>query len=361
MTRILIFGLLLAVPGLLRAHTVVFVGGRLVLRPDRAIELRLEIRTERLPLFAQTPEGSFASVGDIRANEIKLTDCFLKSLSVVRGTSRITPVEVRWPLLRHEGAPVADSVALPEAVPLVVRWAEGVSFTASQVVDDFELPETLVQLVVQEDPARPPAGTTMVPGDESWWRTVGRSLIVGFRHIVPEGLDHILFVLGLYFCVRRVRDLVWQVTMFTIAHSITLGLAMSGVVVLGAFWAPLVEIGIALSIVAVTVENCLTDKSPGVRRYAIIGTFGLIHGLGFAGALSEVNWPASRFLTALVSANLGIELGQLVVVAGAMLATGWLWPREWYRRRVTIPASVAIGLCGLWWAGERALGLLAHS
>jgi len=181
---------------------------------------------------------------------------------------------------------------------------------------------------------------------------VGTYLALGFRHIVPDGLDHILFVLGLFLASRELSWLLAQVTAFTVAHSITLGLAMFGVVSLPS---SIVEPAIAISIVFVAVENVI-GRETGRVRVAIVFAFGLLHGLGFAGALREIGLPRSRFLPALLSFNLGVEAGQLTVLALAFCAVGaWLGRRSWYRARVAVPASIAIAAVGLYWTIQRLL------
>lgn len=175
---------------------------------------------------------------------------------------------------------------------------------------------------------------------------------LGFIHIVPEGLDHILFVLGLFLLSARPRPLLLQITAFTVAHSITLGLAIYGV-----FSLPpaVVEPLIAASIVYVAVENVCTQTLKPWRVLLVFG-FGLLHGMGFAGVLQEIGLPRSEFLTALLTFNLGVELGQLTVVVLAFLLVGGLRrDARRYRARVVIPASVAIALTGLYWTVERAL------
>lgn len=175
---------------------------------------------------------------------------------------------------------------------------------------------------------------------------------LGFTHIVPKGVDHILFVLGLFFFSRRIRPMLWQVTAFTIAHSITLALSIYGVVRI----APdIVEPLIALSIAYVAVENLFTSR---LRpwRIALVSAFGLLHGMGFAGVLSELGLPRSEFVTALITFNAGVEAGQLAVIAGAFaLVAYWTSHREWYRRRIVVPASAAIALVGVFWTIERLL------
>lgn len=173
---------------------------------------------------------------------------------------------------------------------------------------------------------------------------------LGFTHIVPEGLDHILFVLGLFLLGGGARPLLSQVTAFTLAHSLTLGLAMYGVVHVPP---SIVEPAIAISIAYVAIENILTGKCTR-RRTAVVFAFGLLHGLGFAGVLRDLGLPRADVLPALVSFNIGVELGQLAVIALAFLAVGVWWrARPWFRVRVAIPASVLIALTGLFWAAQR--------
>lgn len=178
-------------------------------------------------------------------------------------------------------------------------------------------------------------------------------LVLGFTHILPYGLDHVLFVLGLYLLSTRTRSLLLQVTAFTVAHSITLGLSLYGFVRV----APsVVEPLIAVSIAYVAVENLfLSELKPW--RVALVFAFGLLHGLGFAGVLAELGLPPSEFLMALVTFNVGVEAGQLAVIGVAFAAVGWRWSqRSWYRARVVVPASVLIACAAVYWTLERTLG-----
>jgi hypothetical protein len=173
---------------------------------------------------------------------------------------------------------------------------------------------------------------------------------LGFTHIVPNGLDHILFVLGLFLLSMRWKPLLVQVSAFTIAHSITLALSIYGL-----FSLPpsLVEPLIAASIAYVAIENIFTAELHAWRPFVVFG-FGLLHGMGFAGVLHEIGMPRSEFLTALVTFNVGVELGQLAVIAPAYFLAGmWFQNRSWFRRRLVIPASVLIAAIGLYWTAER--------
>ena len=175
-------------------------------------------------------------------------------------------------------------------------------------------------------------------------------ITVGFTHILPLGLDHILFVVGLFLLSTRLAPLLIQVTAFTVAHSITLALSVYGVVSLPS---SIVEPLIAASIVYVAVENILTPQLKPWRA-VVVFAFGLLHGLGFAGVLEEVGLPQAQFVPALVSFNVGVELGQLAVIALAYLAVGiWGHNKPWYRPRVVIPASGAVAAVGLFWTIQR--------
>ncbi|MEX0305128.1 MAG: HupE/UreJ family protein [Leisingera sp.] len=173
---------------------------------------------------------------------------------------------------------------------------------------------------------------------------------VGFTHILPKGLDHILFVLGLFFLSPRLRPLLLQVSVFTVAHTITLALGALGMVTVNP---AIVEPLIALSIVFVAVENIFARKLHSWRTFVIFG-FGLLHGLGFASVLGEFGLPPSQFLPALIGFNVGVELGQLAVIAVAYLGVRlWFGRHPKYRGRVAIPASVTIAMIGGYWFVER--------
>jgi hypothetical protein len=177
-------------------------------------------------------------------------------------------------------------------------------------------------------------------------------LVLGFTHILPKGLDHILFVLGLYLLSTRLRPLLVQVTAFTVAHSITLALGLYGVVQVSP---SIVEPLIAASIVYVAVENLVTSELHAWRPFVVFG-FGLLHGLGFAGVLQEIGLPRADYVTGLIAFNFGVEFGQLAVIAIAFAAAGlWFRKEPWYRARIVQPASAVIALVGLVWTVERVM------
>ena len=174
-------------------------------------------------------------------------------------------------------------------------------------------------------------------------------LAVGFQHIIPRGLDHIVFVLGLFFLSTRLSTLLYQVSCFTMAHSLALALATLGIV---AVPAAVVEPLIAASIIFVAVDNLHSNTL--IRwRLLVVTLFGLLHGLGFAAVLSELILPAENFYSALLFFNLGVEAGQLTVLLLAFAAVGWL--RNWsqYTNRVARPATVTIAGVGAYWLVKR--------
>jgi hydrogenase/urease accessory protein HupE len=181
-------------------------------------------------------------------------------------------------------------------------------------------------------------------------QTFVRAAWLGVTHIVPNGFDHILFVLGLFLLSTRTRQVLLQVSAFTLAHSITLGLTLYGVISLRA---AIVEPLIALSVAYVGIENLMTTELKSWRVAVVFG-FGLLHGMGFAEALANLHLARSQFLTTLVSFNVGVEGGQLLVIAAAATAVAILThARAGWRRPIARLASAAIGLTGFVWTIQR--------
>ena len=173
----------------------------------------------------------------------------------------------------------------------------------------------------------------------------------GFLHVLPLGLDHVLFVLGLFLMSRKWKPLVFQVSTFTLAHTLTLWLASAGWVKLSP---SVVEPVIAASIVAVALEN-LVRREYSHWRLLVVFSFGLIHGLGFAGVMSTRLDSTESLIIGLLGINVGVELGQLAVIAIAFIATCWITNQEKYRKRVVIPGSILIAIAGVWWVLDRTL------
>jgi hydrogenase/urease accessory protein HupE len=181
---------------------------------------------------------------------------------------------------------------------------------------------------------------------------VASYLKIGYLHIVPKGVDHILFILGIFLLSTRLRPLLWQVTAFTIAHTITLGLSMYGLIELSP---RIIEPLIALSIAYVGLENLFLAKLHSAR-VVVVFLFGLLHGMGFAAFLGDFGMPRSDFVTALISFNVGVELGQLTLLLGAFVLLALPLQRTLnYRLLVVIPGSLLISVLGLVWTADRVL------
>ena len=178
----------------------------------------------------------------------------------------------------------------------------------------------------------------------SWFKKIYIFIKAGFEHIIPQGLDHILFVLGLFFSSLKFRSLIIQVTAFTLAHSITLALAAVGVVKLQL---SLVEPLIFLSIVWVAIENTIFKQTTKWRPLVIFG-FGLLHGLGFAALLTQYGLPKDNFISLLLAFNVGVELGQLAVLIMAFILVRAIFRKSQNKNQLKIPASIIIGLVGLY-------------
>ncbi len=179
---------------------------------------------------------------------------------------------------------------------------------------------------------------------------------IGVRHILPGGYDHILFILAIFLASPRVKPLLIQVSCFTVAHTLTLGLVAAGVF---APQASIVEPLIAATIAFAAFENILFGRMTRLRPILVFG-FGLIHGMGFAGFFGELGLPQGQFWSALIGFNIGVEIGQIAVVGLAFAAS--LYFRgvlkqasrmDLYRPMVVIPVSLAIGVIGVFWTIQR--------
>ena len=360
---------LLAGPPAAGAHPLEFTAATLTLQPDGTFEANLVCDLDALALGA--PYGAddaelAGALAALPAAEFETVVARLRRMFQrrvrVRFDGEPAPFEVAFP---DYGTPRATAAEIPTVLGLNARLtgaipdgAADVGFFASRAFGEVHL--------TVADPARGvEARSILEPGARSEPLDLARPvappgpgtvarlyLRLGFAHIVPEGADHILFVLGLFLLSARLRPLVWQVTAFTVAHAATLTLAALGYVSLPS---GLVEPLIALSIAYVGIENVLVDRLTRWRPAIVFG-FGLLHGLGFAGVLGELGLPQQERLLALVTFNAGIELGQLAVIVAAALSFGWFRSRPWYRRWLAAPASAAIALVGLAWAAQRALG-----
>lgn len=287
--------------------------------------------------------------------------------------------EVRWkqPAVRAMGSelrpvlpagcqPVNEPAIHPEGTGMVLRWdaqcadglagqtiaVEGIAGSRADVLVRIELADgrSLRHILTADRPVY------VVPERENVFDVMAGYARLGVEHIL-SGFDHLLFVLGLVLLVEGRRRLVLTVTAFTAGHSVTLALAVLGVVNMPS--GP-TEAAIALSIYVLAVEltRRRQDRETWMQRspWTVAGLFGLLHGLGFAGALSEIGLPAGEIPAALLAFNLGIEAGQLAFVA-VVLTCGWALraaPVHWPARLAHAPAYV-IGSLAAFWFLERIL------
>lgn len=355
--RRLLAALLLLFPALLRAHELGAVQADIRFARDGGFRIEVQVDPEHLPLALNPYVGMppVASESEIRARQQAFETDFLKQLRLDFDGQPAT-----WTREDFTPPPSSDPAALWRfgfrlrgQVP-----AGAASFTWFH---PFRMGQYLLRLSregdaepsaqwVQGGQASQPFALAEAHAALSRGAKIGLYLKLGYTHILPEGIDHILFVLGLFFLTLKWKPMLAQVTTFTVAHSLTLGLSILGLVSLSP---RIVEPLIAVSIVYVAVENLFTDKFHPWRLGVIFG-FGLLHGLGFAGALKEIRIPKQDFLTALVSFNCGVELGQLTVILLAFLLLGLAFGRKpWWRARIAIPASLLIGATGLFWTVQR--------
>jgi hydrogenase/urease accessory protein HupE len=247
---------------------------------------------------------------------------------------------------------LADGVRYSGAIP---RNAGAFTWQFDLVYADYALTIVTPHAPPQRQWVSGDAMSTPFPLDArllppSRFDVIRQYLALGFTHIIPLGLDHILFVLGIFLLSAKLRPVLTQVTAFTIAHSITLGLTIYGVVSMSS---RIVEPLIALSIAYVAIENLVTTQLKPWRVGIVFG-FGLLHGLGFAGVLRELGLPRSEFLTGLIAFNAGVEIAQLCVIAVAwMMIVSWAGTKTWYRQRLLVPSSLAIAVTGVIWMIER--------
>lgn len=278
---------------------------------------------------------------------------------------RVEQFLIRRIRLRFDGQDALFDVArLPSVETLQ-------SYFGTQVVLRGSVPTDWSEVIVKASRALPPLQLSVICDGRIAWRglvaqgvespAVKRAggpvfvmrnyLVLGFLHIIPRGLDHILFVLGLFLLTPKPRQLLWQVSVFTLAHTVTLGLAVFELVRLPSIW---VEIAIALSLVYVGTENLLTKRLNKRRLFLVFG-FGLLHGMGFAGILLDRWIPNAERLPGLISFNVGVELGQLAVLVAAWLLTLPIRRRPHQQKTLVVLGSILIAVAGAWMLVQRIL------
>ncbi len=203
---------------------------------------------------------------------------------------------------------------------------------------------------IREDRPTDPFSLTEIFGQPSQIKVMNTYVEAGFFHIVPRGWDHMLFIMGIFLMTLKLKPLIWQATMFTLAHSITL---TAGVFEWIRLPVAIVEPLIALSIAYVAIENLFLKRMSRLRL-PVVFAFGLLHGLGFASMLTDFGLPEGAYIQALLWFNVGVEFGQLAVLfAGYFILSIWFSRESTFRRWVTLPGSIIIGWIGVSWCYDR--------
>ncbi|HSZ34484.1 MAG TPA: HupE/UreJ family protein [Puia sp.] len=201
-----------------------------------------------------------------------------------------------------------------------------------------------------------PVVAHVIPGElEKMSRTDAATLYLklGYLHILPLGFDHILFIVSLFLLSPKLKPVLWQATAFTVAHSITLGLAIYQIITPPT---KIIEPLIAISIMYVAMENIFSPRLKA-SRIAVVFLFGLVHGMGFAGALGQIGLPKKDYLLSLVMFNAGVELGQITVILLAyFLLAKWFSDKPYYRKVIVIPISILIAVIAGYWTFVRVMG-----
>lgn len=342
-----------------QAHEIGTSNVRLTLQNDRTWSA--EITTAPTALANKIgPQAGQPRVTDLTADIVRarltaatriIADYIEVRFDGVVSPARVSVQQVEMPddnalpafvVLRAEGSVPANAKA--------VTWRYGLVYSTYAVVFAEERGGSPVTQWIDSDAESKPFAIRANSAPQTRLEIAWQYLKLGFAHIVPEGLDHILFVLGIFLLTPRLKPILVQVTAFTVAHSVTLGLTMYGVLSLPSH---IVEPLISLSIAYVAIENIVTSRLTPWRPVLVFG-FGLVHGMGFAGALAELHLPHEEIIPALISFNVGIELAQLAVIAAAYFAVSfWIGDRWWYRARIVMPVCLAIAAAGLFWTVQR--------
>jgi hypothetical protein len=356
--RLLLAALLLLACGA-HAHEIGTTQVRFTLHRDHtwsaAITTAPQTLANRLEAEAGEPRSSGLSAAALRAKLDGYRAALARHIDVrfdgvaSPATVSFAELEVWFDAIRPDFVVLRASGSMPERAR-TISWRYDLTYaTCALLLADGDDAEPLTHWLQGDIASRPfPIGANIKP--PSHLAIAAQYLQLGFRHIVPEGLDHILFVLGIFLLTTRLRPMLVQITAFTVAHSVTLGLTMYGIVSLPS---RVVEPLIALSVAYVAIENMATSKLTPWRPAVVFG-FGLLHGMGFAGVLTELRLPREEIIPALISFNVGIELAQLTVIAAAFFAVAmWYRDKWWYRARIVMPASAAIAATGLFWTVQR--------
>ena len=354
--RLLLIGVMLISAGA-DAHEIGTTQVRLTLQRDSwtaLITTGPQSLVNKLEVEAGRPRSSDLDAASIRTSLDRFHDALARHVEVrFDGMASsvdlsVSELDVPPDLSRPAALVLRATGPMPPGAQ-AVTWRYGLAYSTYSLTFAEHDGARPVTLWIDGGASSPPLTILANRAPPSRGEIVVQYVRLGFLHIVPHGPDHVLFVLGLFLLTTKLGPLLVQVTAFTIAHSVTLALTMYGIVSLPA---NIVEPLIALSVAYVAIENIATTKLTPWRP-ALVFAFGLLHGMGFADVLTELRLPGGEFVPALVGFNVGIELGQLAVIAAAFLSVALWREKWWYRPRVVVPASALIAVIGLTWTVQR--------
>ena len=354
----------LACAVLVRAHEIGTTRVSIVFHDGRSYDIEIVTDApslvEKLEAMAgpqrpamQAPNLSPAALGD---RLFALDDIFRRRVTVAFDDSAVHPA------ITYAVSPAVDATS---PVLATIRLTGQVPRDASHFTWLYSWTFVSYALTVKGNPndnpatqwleggqASAPLSLPPPPSPFSRVSTAWRYFTLGFTHIAPNGLDHMLFVFAIFLMSGRVRTVLCQITAFTVAHSITLGLSIYGLI---AARPTIVEPLIAVWIAYVVVENLLVTE---LKPWRIVPLFalGLLHGMSFAGTLQDFGLAGSDFLTGLLTFNVGVEAGQLFVIAAAFPLVAWQGGnRPSYHRRIVVPASMVVACAAIYWTVESVL------
>ena len=330
----------------LSAHPQSTTEVNIVVAGNRLIDVLLTADAE--PLARKLEALSHSPLGQVKVTDLSVWADVLVEHADLRADGRPLPLVWRSAAPLENGRVLITLNALMPDDASALTWSSSLVFGAYPVVMRHGEVRAPAQWLQGAEISASVALDALLPANG--FGAIWRYFVLGFTHILPNGFDHILFVLGLFLLNRQAKPVLMQVSAFTVAHSITLGLSLYGIERLPA---TVIEPLIALSIAYVAVENLFTSTVKP-WRIALVFAFGLLHGMGFAEALARLNLPRSEFLTTLITFNVGVEAGQLTIIALATLAVAALkMSPEQYRLRIVRPISAGIAAMGLFWTITR--------
>ncbi len=313
---------------------------------DKAVLMTLTFPTGLVD-FADRDRNGQLSTNEVRQSSSALESFFariqMKTASGQAGKLHLNPI-----VQPNSPATVSDTTTTHSTVQLTYHWAEPIQGLAIHY--DLFLPgastaqclATVVEHNQTQSVVFTPAQKDLTLSQGLRLQSVPNFVLLGVEHIFT-GYDHILFLISLLLLGDGFRNLVKIVTAFTIAHSITLTLAVLNLVT-----APpaFIESAIAFSIVYVAAENLWRKEVK--NRWLMTFGFGLVHGLGFARILQEMNLSGSDLALSLVSFNLGVELGQIGIVTLVFFILQWLQQFQWHQKLQRVASGFIIAIASIW-------------